>query len=118
MRIEDVAGLAFAHVFGRIFRRALLILLIAGFAIVALYYFTAAGSLSLETHFGALHALLIVGAVYAAAAISFAIWWALLNKPASASTPALGTPRDMQIAMLVEAVMLGYALASKGARTR
>ena len=43
MRIEDVAGLAFAHVFGRIFRRALLILLIAGFAIVALYYFTAAG---------------------------------------------------------------------------
>jgi len=116
MRLENIAGLAFDHILGRILRRALLVLLIAGFAVVALYYFTAAGSLSLETHYGALHALLIVGAVYAAVAIAFAIWWARLNKRASVSAPVLSNQRDMQIAMLVEAVMLGYALARKGSR--
>ena len=119
MRLENIAGLAFDHIFGRILRRALLALFIAAVAVVALYYFTAAGSLSLEMHFGALHALLIVGAVYAAAAvIAYAVWWAMRCKTASASAPVLSGQRDMQIAMLVEAVMLGYTLARKGDRAR
>jgi hypothetical protein len=42
----------------------------------------------------------------------------MLGKTTSTGAPALSTQRDMRIAMLVEAVMLGYALARKGARTR
>ena len=112
MRLEKIAQ----RVFSRIFRRALLALLVAVFAVVAIYYFTAAGSIALETEYGLLHARLIVGGIYAALAIACAIWWAVQGKTAMSSVPALGGKRDMQIAMLIEAVMLGYALARKGPR--
>jgi len=118
MRIEDVAGLAFAHIFGRIFRRALLALVVAALAVVAIYYFTAAATLALETQYGTLDAGVIMGGIYAAVAVCVAIVWVVQRKSTSTSTPALSDQRDMQIAMLVEAVMLGYALARKGTRTR
>lgn len=118
MRLEDIAGLAFDHIFRRIFLRALIGFAVAAFGIVALYHFTIAGAIALEAQFGEVHARLIVGAIYAAIAIAFAILWAVRGRPVSSSAPALSTQRDMQVAMLVEAVMLGYALAGKGARTR
>jgi hypothetical protein len=117
MRIEQIAQLALSHVLGRIARRAALALAIAAFAIVALYYFTAAGNLALQMHFGALRALLIMGAIYAgAAALTLGILWMMRAKPAGTAAPALSNQRDMQIAMLVEAVMLGYSLARKDSR--
>ena len=116
MRIEDVAGLAFGHIFGRIFRRALLAVIIAALVVVALYFFTLAGTMALEARYGALDARAIVGAIYAGAAVVIAIAWAACGKPAGSKAPALSGQRDMQIAMLVEAVMLGYALARKGSR--
>ena len=63
------------------------------------------------------HAQLIVGAIYtAAAAITYAIFWAMGRSSASAGAPLLTAPREMQLAMLIEAVMLGYSLARKGER--
>jgi hypothetical protein len=82
------------------------------------YYFTAAATLALETQYGMLDARLVIGAVYTAVAIAVAIVWSMLGKTTSTGAPTLSTQRDMQIAMLVEAVMLGYALARKSARTR
>ncbi len=114
MRIEDVAGVAFGHIFGRILRRVLLAVIIAALAVVALYFFTVAGTIALETRYGALDAHIIIGSIYAAAAIVSVVVWAALGKPANSSAPALSGQRDLQIAMLVEAVMLGYALARKG----
>jgi hypothetical protein len=116
MRLENIAGLAFDHIFGRVVQRALLALAVAASGIVAIYYFTVAGSLALEAQYGALHARLIVGAIYTVVAIVFAIFWAMRGRPAISGTPVLSNQRDMQIAMLVEAVMLGYALAGKGSR--
>lgn len=116
MRIEDVAGVAFGHIFGRILRRALLAVIIAALAVVALYFFTLAGTIALETRYGALDARVIVGVIYAAVAIVIAIVWAASGRSAGSSAPVLSGQRDMQIAMLVEAVMLGYALARKGNR--
>jgi len=113
MRLEKIVQ----RVFSRIFRRALLALLVAVFAVVAIYYFTAAGSIALETEYGLLHARLIVGGIYAALAIGCTIWWAVQGKTAKSSAPAVSGQRETQIAMLVEAVMLGYALARKGTRT-
>jgi hypothetical protein len=112
MQMENIAR----RIFSRIFRRALLALLVAIFAVVAIYYFTVAGSIALETEYGLLHARLIVGGIYAALAIACAVWWAVQGKSATSSAPALSGQREMQIAMLVEAVMLGYALARKGTR--
>ena len=112
MQLENIVRRIFSH----IFRRILLALLVATFAVVAIYYFTVAGSLALETEYGLLHACLIVGGIYTALAIACAIWWAIQGRTAASNAPALSGQRDMQIAMLVEAVMLGYALARKGTR--
>ncbi len=115
MRIDQVAEALADHLFGRLLRRVLIALAVIALTVVALYYFTIAGSLALETQYGTLDARLIVGAIYAAVASACAIWWALLGRPAR--VPVLSNTRDMQIAMLVEAVMLGYALAGKTQRS-
>lgn len=117
MRLDHLAMAAIDHLLGRVLRRALLAILIAALMVTAIFHFTVAGTLALEIQYGAMHARLIVGAIYAALAlIAFAALWAMRAKSASTSTPALGGQREMQMAMLVEAVMLGYALARKGER--
>jgi hypothetical protein len=119
MRLDQIAGVAVDHLFGRMLRRAALVSVIAVFAIVAVYHFATAGTMALETHYGALHAQLIMGGVYTAlSAITFAAFWATRAKSTGAAAPALAAPREMQIAMLVEAVMLGYSLAHKGEQAR
>lgn len=107
---------AFEHMYRRIVGRALLALLIAAFTVIAICYFTAAGTMALDAQYGALYARVIIGAVGAALAIAGAIWWAALSRRTSMSAPPLSTQRETQIAMLVEAVMLGYSLARKSSR--
>ncbi len=117
MSLYDIAATTADHLLGRLVRRALLALALAGFAIVALYHFTVAGMLALETRFSDLHAQLIVAGIYAAlVAIGYAGLWATGHGQAKPDTPVLSKPREMQLAMIVEAAMLGYSLARK--RTR
>jgi hypothetical protein len=119
MQIEHIAGVAFDRIFGRILRRALSLLVFAIFALVALYHFTSAGTTGLEVRFGAMQAQLIVAGIYTAfALVSLAIWWGFARKSAIAGGPAVTVPREMQMAVLVEAVMIGYSLAKKSERTR
>jgi hypothetical protein len=107
---------AFEHIYKRIVGRALLALLIAAFTVVAICYFTAAGTMALDAQYGTLYARVIMGAIYAAVAIASAIWWVALSRRTNIGAPPLSNQREMQIAMLVEAVMLGYSLARKGSR--
>ena len=118
MRLERIAGLAFDHFFGRMLRRALLVVAIAVCAFVAVYQFTVAGSLVLVSRFGLIEAYLIVGATYAfLGLVAVAAVWATRGRPPRLSTPAtLVSQREMQLVMLVEAVMLGYTLARKAHR--
>lgn len=117
MRLEHMITTAIEHLLGRLMRRALLLMLIAVLAIVAIYHFTIAGTLALEMQFTALQARLIVAGLYAGfALIASVLLWAKRAKTAAAQAPALAPQREMQMAMLVEAVMLGYALARKGER--
>lgn len=120
MQLDHIAGAAFEHLFGRLLRRALLLCVLALLALIAIYHFTVAGTLALEAQYGMLYARLIIAGIYAALAfIAVIVWWATRAKAAKAGTPALAAPREMQIAMLVEAVMLGYSLAArKGERAR
>jgi hypothetical protein len=120
MQIDHLIAAATDHLVARLLRRALIALAAAAFAIVALYDFTLAGSITLAEQFGALDARLLLGGLYAGAAlISLSILWAMRARPAkSAGAPALSNPREMQLVMLVEAVMLGYALARRGERAR
>jgi hypothetical protein len=117
MALYNIAAAAIEHVLGPLLRRSLLAFVIAALAIVASYHFTSAATLALEAQYGVLQTQLIVAAIYLALAlIGCAILWALRSKSASASAPVLSGQREMQMAMLVEAVMLGYALARKGER--
>jgi len=116
MRLSSVTELAIDHPFGRLKRRTIGASVLALFALIALYYLTIAGTQALEAAYGLLHAHLIVAAIYAAAAlIALAALWATRRKPlrVDETADALMSPRNAQIAMLIEAAMLGYALARK-----
>jgi hypothetical protein len=118
MQINQIAGLAYDRLVGRIVRRTALMAAIALCMLVAVYQFTVAGSLVVQAHYGSIEAHLFVGAVYAfVALVGAATFWAIRNRPARAATPAaLAGQREMQLVMLVEAVMLGYTLARKAHR--
>jgi hypothetical protein len=118
MRLDQIAGAAVNQLLGRLLRRALMILIFAICAIVAIYQFSVVGMLALQEQYGPLQAHLIFGAGYSAAGlIALAIWWAMRGKNGNNGIPALqGHQRELQVAMLVEAVMLGYSLAQKSPR--
>lgn len=120
MRIDQLIGVSISHLMRRVVRRALAAVALAVFAVVALYHFTVAGLISLDGQFGTLDARLIVGGIYGALAlIALGAFWVLGRSPDNTRAPALtaGNQRELQLAaMLIEAVMLGYALARKRER--
>lgn len=116
MQLNDITSVTFNQLFGRLLRRAFSVALLAAFAVIALYYANGAGTLALTSEFGALYAYLIMAAIYAVAAlIGLTVFLATRAKPVVTDRPqgALASPKNMQIAMLIEAVMLGYSLSRK-----
>ena len=114
MRLDHMVTAAAGQLLGRLLRFALLGAVIALAALIAIYHFTVAGTLALELQYGLINARLIVGGIYAGIAlIALLTFWAMRRKPPAATAPALAPQREMQFAMLVEAVMVGYALARK-----
>jgi hypothetical protein len=121
MQIEQIAQAALGHLFGRLARRAAIALVLVICVIVALYHFTVAGLLALDAQVGVLYARLIVAGIYTAASlIAVAALWQQSRKLrlTNGQAKTLTSPREMQLIMLVEAVMLGYELARKGVRSR
>jgi hypothetical protein len=119
MSFYNMAAAATEHMIVRFLRRALLAIIVAVFAIVAIYHFTIAGMIVLETRFGDLHAQLIVAAIFAAlSALTITILWATGGQKAKPRAPTLSQPRETQLVMLLEAAMLGFELARKGTRSR
>jgi hypothetical protein len=120
MRLNQLTSYAINQLIGRLLWRMLAGALVALFALIALYHFTVAVSLALEAQVGVLYAHLIVaGAFSAAALIVVGVLAATRARPALkplAAGGVLSEPRNMQIAMLIEAVMLGYTLARKQPR--
>jgi hypothetical protein len=118
MHIENIATAAIDRLFAPMLRRALVLGLFGIFAVIALYHFTGAVTLGLEIRFGAIPAQLIVATFFSALAlISLAIWWRLARKTAIPSKPIVAGAHATQLAMLIEAVMLGYSSAKSSKRT-
>ena len=114
MRLDQIATATLGHLLGRLLWRALIAAMMAIVAIVAIYQFSVAGTLELTERYGPVHAHLIVGTIYAVLALGcFIALWVMRARTTETSTPALAQGREMQIAMLIEAVMLGYTLARK-----
>lgn len=117
MRLDQIAAMTINQLVARLARRAAIAAAMVLFAVIALYQLTVAGTVALELQYGPLYAHLIIAGIYIVLALAaFAGLWAMRIKPAHVATPVLGQPREMQLVMLVEAVMLGYALARKGGR--
>ncbi len=116
MQLNDIVDVTFNRLFGRLLRRALGAALLVAFAVVARYYASGAGTLALTQSYGALYAYLIMAAIYGGIAlvVLFALY-ATRHKSAAVNKAedALATPPNMQIAALIEAVMLGYTMARK-----
>lgn len=119
MRLTDIAEATVSAIITRLLKRAVIIALAGALAIVTLYYASAAGTLALAGSYGLLNAYLIMAGIYAAlAAIAVIVFYATRPKPVlqaeqNNAAGLMSSPRNMQIAMLVEAVMLGYTLARK-----
>ena len=114
MPAARIAEIVFSYLFGRALRRAMLVALIGVFTFTAIYHFTIAGTLALEAQYGLLYARLIVGAAYSAAAlVTTIILWAMRTKRSNEKQVVAAAPRNAQIAMLIEAGMLGYTFGRK-----
>jgi hypothetical protein len=117
MRLDQIVTTTLSDLLGRLLWRAAIAVIMAIFAIVAVYQFSVAGTVELAARLGEVNAHLIVGGIYAVLAVgSLIALWAMRGRNTGAGAPALPQAREMQIAMLIEAVMLGYALARKTGR--
>ncbi|MDP2410669.1 MAG: hypothetical protein Q8M26_10335 [Pseudolabrys sp.] len=105
---------AAGQLLGRVLRICLVAAVIGIAALIAIYHFTIAATLALELQYGLINARLIIGGIYGTVAlIALIVFWAMRRKTAEATAPALAPQHQMQLAMLVEAGLLGYALARK-----
>lgn len=119
MRLDQLAISVIEQIAGRLVRRLVVAIAMAVLAVIALYHFGDAAVVALDNQFGFIHAHLIMGAIFTAAAfVALVILWAMRGKAVESVAPLLSVPREVRLAMLIEAVMLGYALSQKGDRTR
>jgi hypothetical protein len=116
MQIDRIASELVGHLVSRMVRRAVCLSIFAICIVIALYHFTIAVTFFLDSQFGAIDARLLVGGFYAlAGAIALAVFW-LLSNGNGTKRAELASPNQLQLVMLVEAIMLGYSLARKGLR--
>jgi hypothetical protein len=119
MSLANIAEAAAGRLFGRLALYAAFAFLGGIFGLVALYHFTIAAMIALEMQFGPLYARLLVAGIYLVLTLASAgALWILARsatKPGPAPDP---TPRHVQLAALIEALILGYEMARKGPRKR
>jgi hypothetical protein len=104
------------QVLGRFVRRGIAMAVLALFALGAIYHFSVAAVIALEQHFGALTARLIIAVVYLLIALAVVGYlYATRAKLPAQHRPGISrAPQDVQIALLIESVLQGYALARSG----
>ena len=119
MPLEDIITTTISRLMRRMIRRGIAMAVLALFILVALYHLTVAGTVTLEMLYGPLYArLIIVGAYVLLAAMALTYLFATRAKPQSAKSQAAKSragmsraPKDVQIAMLLESILLGYTSA-------
>lgn len=115
MSLATIAEATAGRLLGTVSRYLVFALLTAIFALGALYHFTVAGMMALEIQAGILYARLIVAGIYAALTLASAgTLWALVRRRTKPSPAPEPKPRHVQLAMLLEAAILGFEVARKG----
>lgn len=123
MRLNDVVGMMFNGAAAKLRRDALMYGTCAVCGVTALILACSASLLALEPIVGAVYARLIVGGVFVLIALVVVLSVRLSQpgqrQPVAAAQPQAaprGNQQFAQIAMIVEAVMLGYSLSRKSDR--
>jgi hypothetical protein len=116
MRLDRLIADAVSRLLGRLVRRAIAVLALGLFLLVTIYQLTAAGTLVLGATYGLVNARLIVAGIFAMAAIG-ALVFLFATRARAEPAPEGLQPRTMGIAMVLETLLLGYALGRGKARS-
>ena len=112
MRLDDMISGTISRVIGRFVKRAVAGFFLVLFALAVIYQLTAAGTLALGEAYGMVTARLLIAGVFALAAVGAVAFLMLTRaKPDAKPENILRQPRTLGIAMLLESVLLGYALS-------
>ena len=119
MSLANIAEVAAARLLGKLALFLVLGLFGTICALFALYNVTIAGMMTLEVEFGVVTARLIIAGIYMVLALGSAgMLWFWANKAGKSKPAPEPTLRHIQLAALIEALILGYEAAKKGHRTR
>jgi hypothetical protein len=117
MALTDIASATIGRIVGRLVRRVVGWVLVGIFALAALYQASVAAVVALEATFGALYAHLMIAALYALAATGIVIYlWVTVRRPLlddDYRKTLAKLPAEAQVATIVEALLLGYAMSRK-----
>lgn len=119
MRLDHLIANIVSLVIGRLLRQAVAGLLLGLLVLGTIYHLTVAGTLGLAEHYGAIHARLIIAAIYfVAALVPFGFLLATRAKPVAApkADDVMQEPRNQRLVMLLESILVGYSLAKKRSR--
>jgi hypothetical protein len=118
MRLDHMISGTIGRVIGRFVKRAVAGFFLVLFALAVIYQLTAAGTLALGEAYGMVTARLIIAGLFALAA-GGAVGFLILTraKPDAKPENILRQPRTLGIAMLLESVLLGYALSRGKSRS-
>ena len=125
MGLTEKVTLAFNGAAARLRRDAIVYGVCAFCAVAAVVMATSASILALEPLVGVIYARLIVAGVFVLIALTAILWLRLVRpRPAASATPLFGAHAEpsqrsaqfSQIAMIVEAVLLGYSLSRRSDR--
>jgi putative copper export protein len=120
MRLNDIIGPLVHGAVARLRRDALVYGTCAVCTVAAVVLASSASIIALEPHVGAVYARLIVGGAFLLVALIVVAAVRLSQpRPPAPLAAAAATPRNpqfAQIAMIVEAVMLGYSLSRRSDR--
>lgn len=119
MKFEEIVTHLLGRLMGRIIRRMIAFVALALLIITALYHLTVAADLALEELYGPLNARLIVVGAYAALAAMVFLYLFITRAKAPSIRQRSHTSRrsqDLQIAGLLESLLLGYTAARSKSR--
>jgi hypothetical protein len=117
MALTDIASATIGRIVGRLARRVVAWILVGIFGLAALYQASVAAVVALEAAFGALYAHLMIAGFYAIVAIAIVTYlWVTVRRPLlddDYRKTLAKLPAEAQVATIVEALLLGYAMSRK-----
>ena len=117
MALTDFASATIGRIMGRLVRRAVCWVLVGVFGLAAVYQASVAAALALEATFGTIYAHLMIAGFYALIAIGFGVFlWFSVRRPlldADYRKSLAQLPAEAQVATVIEAMLLGYAMARR-----